>query len=250
MKLGIIGCGNIASIISGFKLNCEVVALYDRHLEKAKKLEKAFGAKAYESFDDFIKQDFDTVLETASYEAVKTLSNKILEKGKNLIILSSGALMEDDFRNSLIDKAKEKNLFIRVPSGALFGVDNAKVLSFTNPKKVFIKSVKNPKEFGLKNEKKLVFKGKASECIKRFPKQTNVTVTISIVTNYNADVEIWADPEVEHNIHEVELEGVFGKCSIKIDNLPSEKNPKTSYLAALSVVALINEIDNNFIVGT
>ena len=250
MKVGILGCGNIASIISEYDLGVDVVALYDKNLKKSKKLAEKFEAKACESFEEFIKKDFDTVLEIASYEAVKTYGERILNEGKNIIILSSGALMDEEFRKRLIKIAKEKNRFIRVPSGALFGVDNAKVLSFLTNKKVLIKSIKNPKEFGLKNEKKLIFKGKASECIKLYPKQTNVTVTLSLATQVDADVEIYCDPEVNDNIHEVYLEGAFGSCFIKIDNIPSPKNPKTSFLAALSVVALLKGVDKNFIIGT
>lgn len=249
MRVGILGCGNIASIISDYDLEVEVVALYDRNLQKAKDLSKKFNATACESFEEFIKKDFDTVLEIASFDAVRSYAPKILEN-KNMIILSSGALMDKEFRSYILNIAKKNSKYIRVPSGALFGVDNAKVLSFSKYKKVFIKSSKNPEEFGFLDEKKLVFKGKASECIKLYPKQTNVTVTISLATGVDADVEIWSDPDIEDNIHELFLEGDFGKTYIKIDNIPSPKNPKTSFLAALSIVALFKEMNKNFIIGT
>ena len=84
MKIGILGCGNIASLISDFDLNVQVVALYDKHFEKAERLSKKFKAKACRSFDEFINEDFDTLLEVASFEAVRTYAKKVLENGKNI----------------------------------------------------------------------------------------------------------------------------------------------------------------------
>jgi predicted dinucleotide-utilizing enzyme len=46
------------------------------------------------------------------------------------------------------------------------------------------------------------------------------------------------------------VEGEFGRAVLSIENLPSPDNPATSYLAALSVLTLIDDLDQPLIVGT
>jgi len=68
MKVGIIGCGNIAEIIAenSDKAGIEITALYDLNFDKALKLARFTGGKAHSSFDDFLKDDFEVVVEAHS----------------------------------------------------------------------------------------------------------------------------------------------------------------------------------------
>jgi aspartate dehydrogenase len=63
-------------------------------------------------------------------------------------------------------------------------------------------------------------------------------------------VELWVDPSVDRNVHEVFIEGSFGETYIKVTNVPSPDNPATSYLAALSILSLLNNLSDPIIVGT
>jgi aspartate dehydrogenase len=63
-------------------------------------------------------------------------------------------------------------------------------------------------------------------------------------------VELWVDPSVDRNVHEVYIEGNFGETYIKVTNVPSPGNPATSYLAALSILSLLNNLSDPIIVGT
>ncbi len=45
-------------------------------------------------------------------------------------------------------------------------------------------------------------------------------------------------------------EGVFGDIYIRVNNLPSPDNPATSYLAALSILSLLNNLEEPLVVGT
>ena len=65
-----------------------------------------------------------------------------------------------------------------------------------------------------------------------------------------ADVEIWIDPDVDRNIHEIIAEGAFGEIFIRVSNILSTDNPATSYLAALSVLTLLKNLDEPLVVGT
>jgi predicted dinucleotide-utilizing enzyme len=63
-------------------------------------------------------------------------------------------------------------------------------------------------------------------------------------------VELWVDPSVDRNVHELFIEGSFGETYIRVTNIPSPDNPSTSYLAALSILSLLNNLSDPIIVGT
>ena len=45
-----------------------------------------------------------------------------------------------------------------------------------------------------------------------------------------------ADPAVGRNQHEVEIEGTFGWMKFEIRGIPSDENPKTGRIVAMSIV--------------
>jgi len=51
-----------------------------------------------------------------------------------------------------------------------------------------------------------------------------------------------ADPNTDKNTHEIEASGKFGRFSIKVENVPSPSNPKTSRLAILSAIECLRKI--------
>jgi predicted dinucleotide-utilizing enzyme len=63
-------------------------------------------------------------------------------------------------------------------------------------------------------------------------------------------VEIWADPESTTIRHDIVMEGEFGSVSISIENLLSPRNPSTSYLAVLSVCALLESMSRPLTIGS
>jgi aspartate dehydrogenase len=75
-------------------------------------------------------------------------------------------------------------------------------------------------------------------------------VALSLAAGRDADVEIWVDPATERNIHEVYAQGPFGEIIIKVSNVPSPDNPATSYLAALSILTLLKNLDSPLVIGT
>ncbi len=124
IKIGLIGCGNIGHIIANHAGGIEIVALFDSLFERAKELEKITGARAHEQFDTFISEDFDIVVEAASVNAVMTYAHRVLEHGKDLVIMSVGALADPVFREGLRESARRNGKKIYIPSGAIFGLDN------------------------------------------------------------------------------------------------------------------------------
>ena len=58
------------------------------------------------------------------------------------------------------------------------------------------------------------------------------------------NVKIIADPEIEVNQHEILAKGIFGEILIRVRNVPSTRNPKTSFLATLSAIECLRSACN------
>jgi aspartate dehydrogenase len=251
IKIGLVGCGNIGHIIAGHADGIRIVALFDKFFDRAQELETITGARAHKHFESFIREDFGIVVEAASVNAVRHYAGDVLASGKDLVIMSVGALADPVFRDELRESARRNGKRIFIPSGAIFGLDNLKVGRISPIRKLLLRTVKSPKSLGIEaNERHLIFSGKANECIKAYPKNVNVSVAMSLAAGKDVDVELWVDPAVDRNVHEVIFEGDFGETFIRVTNLPSPDNPATSYLAALSILSLLQDLEDPIIVGT
>jgi aspartate dehydrogenase len=251
MRIGLLGCGNIGHIIAGHADNFEISAVYDKVFFKAMETAKICHGQAYVDFESFIAADFDIVVEAASVSAVKAYAEMVLVQKKDLVIMSVGALADPVFREKIRETARQNGQKVYIPSGAIFGLDNLKIGKISRITKLLLRTTKSPESLGIDTgSRQKIFSGKANECIKAYPKNVNVSVAMSLAAGQDADVELWVDPAVDRNIHELFIEGDFGETYIKVTNVPSPDNPATSYLAALSILSLLKNIGNPFVIGT
>jgi len=251
MNIGLIGCGNIASMLHNCIKNATFVVVYDRHMERAQAVAATLGAQPTDDFMTFLSHDLEIVIETASIEAVSNYGNDILSKGCSLIVLSSGAFADTDLRQKLEETAFRHGTRLHIPSGAVFGLDNAGIGRVGGLKKVTMRMVKPPRSLHVKCDKRqCLFQGTAFECIKEFPKNANAAVSLSLAAGIDVEVEIWANPKSTTIRHYIVMEGVFGSVSIAINNLLSPNNPSTSYLAVLSVCSLLQSLKRPITIGS
>jgi aspartate dehydrogenase len=251
MRIGLLGCGNIGHIIAQHGGSFEISAVYDQVFERAKEIAKISGACAYEDFESFINADTDIVVEAASVKAAKFYAKSVLSHKKDMVIMSVGALADPVFRKEMRELALKSGQKIRIPSGAIFGLDNIKIGKISEIKRLLLRTTKSPASLGISADtRRLIFSGKANECIKAFPKNVNVSVAMNLAAGRDTDVELWVDPSVDRNVHEVFIEGDFGETYIKVTNFPSPDNPATSYLAALSILSLLENLSDPIILGT
>jgi aspartate dehydrogenase len=276
-KIGLIGCGAIGSelalaIDSGRVKKAALVSLYDNVENVAVELKSKLQNKNIKSFSNFSLftsspafANADIIIEAASQDAVKKFAKTIIQAGKDLIIMSIGALAEQDLLHELLDIASRKEVHIYVPSGAIAGIDAIRsVKHLLNS--VTITTTKNPKALvgapffektrikpELITQKKLIYEGTARDAVKEFPANVNVAAALSLAgLGMDATkVKIIADPDTSVNQHQITAIGTFGEIKIVVRNIPSPSNPKTSYLAVLSAVECIRSIcDDNIRIGT
>jgi aspartate dehydrogenase len=253
MKVGIIGCGAIANIITTSIVpeenDIEIAYFFDKDIERAENLASLAGGVAVLDFEDMLK-DVDLVLECASPDSVKYFAPIVLEKGIDMIIMSIGAFMDTDFYTDVLKIAKDNGAKIHLPSGAVVGLDGIKAVAKFGLKEVNLVTRKSPKSLGKDiDTEEVLFEGKASEAVKAFPLNINVAATISMACNKDIDVKIIVDPNVDRNVHEITARGDFGEFKTITMNYPCAANPKTSMLAALSAIRLLKSFSETISVG-
>ena len=254
--IGIIGCGAIGSALSGYaerELGSLVakIFLFDVEEKKAKDLsEKLSGSEIVSSMEELIDK-VDLVIETAIGKIVPDVLRMVIDKKKDLIILSIGGILGHE---ELLFEAREKGINIFLPSGAIAGIDALKASKIAGLENVTITTRKPP--LSLKGapylvennidveeitEETVVFEGNAIEAIKGFPKNVNVSVLLSLVGEgaEKTNVRIIVSPEFTKNSHEIKITAVAGIITTKTENVSFPENPKTSYLAALSAMAVL-----------
>ena len=252
VRIGILGCGNIGGIIARRKVGVEITAFFDSDSAQLDAMQGLLAhAGAHHDFEGFIRDEFEILVEAASVDALLQYGETALQRGKDLVALSVGAFADRDFRSRMEDLADSLGRKIRIPSGALFGLDNLKIGQLSSLRRLVLRTTKHPSAFGLRTrERVLLFEGSAEDCIKRYPRNVNVAGALSLAAETPVELQLWADPSVTRNNHEIETAGAFGEATISIQNLPSPDNPSTSYLAALSVITLLKNLDRPLVVGT
>ncbi len=269
MKIGLIGCGAIGAqicrAIDNKLVDAQLVAIYDRSAERCERLLGLLNNKPEILSPGELIFGADLVIECASTAAVREHGLSVLESGKDLMVLSAGAFADQGLLERFINAASANNCKIYIPSGAIAGLDGLKSASIAHIDRVMITTTKNPE--GLKgapyivknnidlesfHEKTLLFEGSADDAIAAFPANINVAVSLGIAGTgtRNTQVRVFVDPQATSNIHEISVEGAFGRLTCCVENIPSPDNPRTSFLAALSAVATLKKIAEPLQIGT
>lgn len=251
ISIGLLGCGNVGHILARHAEGFRIVAVHDRIPERAREIADICGATVCEDIDAFLEEPCDLVVEAASVGAVNAHSERILRSQRDLVILSVGAFADRTFFDHISRVARETGRKVHIPSGAVAGLDNLKIGQIARIDRLLLRTTKPPGSLGASvDDRRKIFEGAAEDCIKEYPKNINVAVALSLAAGQDAEVELWADPSIDRNMHEIFAEGEFGEIYIRVRNLPSPENPATSYMAALSILTLLRNLENPIRVGT
>ena len=267
LKIGIIGCGTIGSEIckaidSGI-VSGEFTGVCDIDEAVAQELTGRLKNKIPVLSRMDLIQASDLIVEATNRNEAPEIVRNTLESGKSIMVLSVGGLLDhiDNFKTL----AQDKKCFIYVPSGAIAGLDALKGAMISKVSSASLTTRKPPKglagaPYVLENhinleeitEPTVVFSGSATEAVPAFPANINVAAALSLagIGPDKTVVKIIADPACDRNTHEVNVEGDFGKLLTRTELLTAPHNPKTSLLAALSAISLLQRITSSVIIGT
>ena len=266
LSAGIIGCGTIGRVIAEAIVNkfADAIKLSGVcDIDEKKALELVDTVKtgaAVHKLEELIKAS-DLVIEAASGSVSYEIAKKAVEAGKDVMVMSTGGLLG---KPDIFGIAAGKGAKVYLPSGAVCGLDGAKSAMMANVKEVVLTTRKPPKgltgapfikekkiDLDSLQEETVIFDGTAEEAVKGFPKNVNVSATLSFCTLGPAKtrVRIVTSPDFTSNSHEIEIKGDFGRLKAVTENAPMPGNPKTSYLAGLSAVATLKNIVRGSVVG-
>lgn len=192
------------------------------------------------------------VVEVAGHGGLAEHGAAVLEAGSDLVIVSVGALADHALYERLAAAAVKGKSKMLIVAGAVGGIDALAAARQGGLTRVRYTSRKPPKAWkGSPGEKiadlaKLtaeteLYRGRADEAARAYPQNSNVCATIALagVGWEKTEVTLLADPAAEGNIHQIEAEGSFGRMTVEMRGKPLPDNPKTSSLAALSVLRAI-----------
>ena len=197
---------------------------------------------------EHVLENCDIVVEAAGQTALKTHGPSIVARGKTLVALSNGALADDEMARLLTSGPGRF-----VPSaGAIGGFDLIDALRISGQlTTVSLHTVKAPPSLvqpWMSDEQRQVlesgndfvnvFTGSARDATRLFPANANVAATLGVrsIGLDRTGVIIDADPAVPSTRHTVTLESELGRYEMTFANTPSIINPKSSELAAFSVL--------------
>ncbi len=273
MKIGLIGCGAIGTALArkideGEAGDSQLAWVYDANPGSSRRLTAGIGKKPKiaRTFGDMVKdKSVSIIIEAASQEAVRQYSHEVLKSGKDLMVISVGALADDGLLEQLRAEAARRGRRIYIPSGAIIGIDGVKSSALAGLEEATLTTRKPPAAFrdneylaarGVKltnlRKPKVVFDGTAREAVKAFPASVNVAATLSLagIGFDRTRVRVVADPTISKNIHEVKVRGESGELTAEARNEPFPDVPRTSYLAALSVIRTLKGLSETIHVGT
>ena len=272
MRIALIGGGTIAQLVlervrSGSLGNFEVVALMGRPggASRALGLAQQFGARYVERCEDLIACRPQAVIEAASHDAVRQHLLPLLDAGIGVVVLSAGALIDDDLRAAAEQAAARTRALLFVPSGGIGGLDVLKTACLAGVEEASIQVAKPPAAWkgiayverrGFKldglREPLVLFDGSAREGVPHFPQNVNIAAILALggIGPDRTRLKVLADPSLQLNTHTIRVSGRSGRFSVVLENIPAPENPKTSWLACYSALAALQALGSPVRYGT
>lgn len=255
--LGLIGYGSIGRRLSRLLADRpgapRPAAVLLRPGSPSRPMAKADGLTPVDSVADLLAATTGPIVECAGHGALAAAGVTVLAEGRDLILVSVGALADPVLEDRLLTATMGATgaRLLPVP-GAVGGIDALAAMRLGGLDRVTYRGRKPPAGWrGSPAESTVdldrltaatpVFTGTARDAAARFPKNANVAATVALAGLGwdRTTAELIADPGVARNIHEVEATGASGSFTIRLEGLPDPDNPRTSALTSLSVARAV-----------
>lgn len=194
------------------------------------------------------------VIEAAGQDAVAQYVPACLSSGADVLITSIGALANHQLYAELLHVADQFKRRILLPAGAIAGLDYLQSIRDAKDTQVTYESRKpvsawlpELEALGIAptevKERMILFEGSASEAATRYPQNLNVAATLALagVGMDNTRVVVVIDPSLTQNQHHILVNSQYGEMRLQLSNTPSPDNPKSSWVVAQSVAAVVKK---------
>jgi aspartate dehydrogenase len=255
VKVGIAGLGTIGLVVAraideGLE-DLELAGVTVRDADKARARMAGFNNPAPIMDAQELAESSDIIVECVPKAAFRDIAAPALKAGRLFITVSGAGILANP---DIVGLAKAHGARIILATGALLGLDAVRAAAEGVIHEVRMVTRKPPKSLkgaphlvannisidGL-NEPKKVFEGTAREGAEGFPANVNVAAALGLA-GIGADetrLEIWADPALTRNTHNIRVDADSASFEMTIENVPSEENPGTGKITALSVIACL-----------
>jgi aspartate dehydrogenase len=206
-----------------------------------------------------LPDDIDHMIDCAGHTALKSHGPEILRRGIDLSTVSLGALADPVLYRNLEQAAIDGRAKLHLASGAIGALDCLRAARVGGLESVTYVGRKPPESWkgspaetrldldGLGDVAQLHFEGCARDAATEYPKNANVAAAVALagLGFDDTEVKLIADPNVSENIHEIQATGSFGRFSFEIRGQSLPDNPRSSALAAMSVVSKLEQISES-----
>jgi len=260
-SLGTVGF-EVARRIAAADAGLVLSAVSARDVERARARLASLDVDAPVVALESLAEHADAVVECAPAECFRALAAPVVAAGATLVPISVAGLLQN---MDLVEAARASGARILVPSGAILGLDALRAAAEGTIREVRMVTRKPPGGLagaphllregisveGLVEPLK-VFEGSAAEGARGFPANVNVAAAVGLagVGPERTVLEIWADPGVTRNVHDIHVIADAASFSMHIENVPTTENPKTGRLVAQSVMATLRRLSSPLSVGT
>ncbi len=263
VRVALIGWGAIGQASAKLlddKLDTEIVAVAVRDISTPRP-ELSPSAVLVTEPSQLLELRPDIVAEAAGRESVAPWGRATLLAGVDFVVSSVSAFADASLLAELRDVAQSSDARLIIQPGALAGVEALAAARLMGIDSVEHRIVKPPTAWlGTAAEglcdlhslsgQTMFFSANAAETASAFPKNANVAMTTALagVGAQATMIQLLADPAATTNRHELHARGSFGQLDVVIANNPLPANPKTSALAALSLVRTITNVHSSLVI--
>ena len=255
LRIALIGYGAISQMLFDLfkekKPAIDIVGVLVRE-GRRKATQKAVGRKVavVEDLKSLLKLKPDVVVEAASQQAVRDYGETVLKKGFDLMVIATGAYGDPKLYRRHQKAAEKSGARLRLPSGAIAGLDGLLAMRHDGLSRVKYISIKPPHawsgtpaetDFDLPSIKEptVIFRGTPADAGRLYPKNANLAVTVALCGAglQHTDIELVADPTLPAGTNASRLEVVSDSGELKMERLglAMPDNPKTGVLTALTM---------------